>query len=249
MPYRARWTWENANVSHKPRKFAGFAPGKFNMTAVPAPFFTELLPLVDDLAELKVLLFCLYALPQKEGEFPYLRRADFAGNAELLHGLVAARPDADAEATLDDALARAVQRGALLTAGVTQHSETLTLYFVNTARGRRAVDQVRAGRWKPGDLNNPVEILPERPGIYELYEANIGLLTPMIADELKDMEQEFPVHWIEEAIREAVHYNKRSLRYIRAILERWRNESRDNQSGDDDGKRFISGEYGEFINH
>lgn len=236
-------------MSSRPRKFAGFAPGKFNMTPVPAPFFTELLPLVDDLAELKVLLFCMYALPQKEGEYPYLRRADFSGSAELMRGLVAARPDADAEATLDDALARAVQRAALLSADVVHNAETLTLYFINSTRGRRAVDQVRAGRWKPGDLSNPVEILPERPGIYELYEANIGLLTPMIADELKDMEQEFPLRWIEEAIREAVYYNKRSLRYIRAILERWRSESRDSQSGDDDGKRFISGEYGEFINH
>ena len=236
-------------MSRRPRSFAGFGPGKFNMTQVPAPFFTELLPLVDDLAELKVLLFCLYALPQKEGEFPYLRRDDFAGSAELMRGLAAARPDDDAEATLDDALARAVQRGALLSAEVRHDSRPLTLYFVNTSRGRRAIDQVRGGRWKPGDLSNPVEILPERPGIYELYESNISLLTPMIAEELKDMEQEFPVNWIEEAIREAVRYNKRSLRYIRAILERWRDESRDNHPADDDGKRFISGEYGEFINH
>lgn len=237
-------------MSGKPRKFAGFAPGQYQMTAVPAPFFSELLPLVDDLAELKVLLFCLYALPQKEGEYPYLRRADFGDNAALMRGLAAARPDDDPEATLDDALARAVQRAALLVANVQTAQGALDLYFINSVRGRRAVDQVRAGRWQPGDLNNPVEILPERPGIYELYEANIGLLTPVIADDLKDMEQEFPAFWIEDAIRESVRQNKRSLRYIRAILERRSSQSRERSYGDDDdGTRFIAGEYGDIINH
>jgi len=58
----------------------------------------------------------------------------------------------------------------------------------------------------------------DRPNIFILYEQNIGLLTPPIADELRQAEQTYPAGWIEEAFREAVSLNKRSWRYIRAIL-------------------------------
>jgi DnaD/phage-associated family protein len=62
--------------------------------------------------------------------------------------------------------------------------------------------------------------------IFVLYEQNIGLLTPMIADELRDAEKTYPAEWIEDAMQEAVHLNKRSWRYVRRILERWRVEGR-----------------------
>ena len=65
-----------------------------------------------------------------------------------------------------------------------------------------------------------------RPDIFVLYEQNIGLLTPPIADELRQAEQTYPAGWIEEAFREAVALNKRSWRYIHAILERWRTQGR-----------------------
>ena len=65
-----------------------------------------------------------------------------------------------------------------------------------------------------------------RPNIFTLYEQNIGLLTPPNADELRPAEQIYPVGWIEEAFSEAVALNKRSWRYIHAILERWRTQGR-----------------------
>jgi DNA replication protein len=236
-------------------KFPGFPPGPFSMTFLPAPFFDQLLPLINDLAELKVLLFCFWALPQKEGRFAYLRRTDFAGNAPLMQGIAVTDPDADPETLLDAALERALAHGTLLRAEVVcSDGSREALYFVNTERGRAAVEQVNAGQWRPGDLENPVEILPERPNIYRLYERNIGVLAPMIVEELKDAEKEFPAHWLEEAMREAVANNKRSIRYIRAILERWRAEGRDSDESDqrlaqEDGKRYISGKYADFIKY
>ena len=59
-----------------------------------------------------------------------------------------------------------------------------------------------------------------------LYEQNIGMLTPMIADELRDAERHYPAEWIADAFREAVELNKRSWRYVVRILERWRVEGR-----------------------
>ncbi|MBC6934662.1 MAG: DnaD domain protein [Chloroflexi bacterium] len=235
------------------QKFNGFPPGKVRMVEMPAPFFAELLPLVDDLAELKVILFCFWALPQKDERFRYLRRQDFADSPDLMRGLAAADPDADPDDTLDAALGRAVERGALLCADVTAENGRETLYFANTALGRTAVQQVQQGRWKPFDTVNPVEILPERPNIYRLYEENIGPLTAMIADALKDAEKDYPSHWIEEAIREAVENNKRSWRYIQRILKRWESEGKSReiagQYPEQDGQSYVTGELSRFIKH
>lgn len=232
-------------------KFQGFPPGKARMVEVPARFFSDLLPLIDDLAELKLLLFCFWALPQKEEKFRYLRRRDFAGNQALMQGLKVTEPDADPETLLDAALDRAVERAALLRADVQLESGAERLYFANTALGRLAVEQLRAGSWKPGNLDNPVEILPERPNIYRLYEANIGPLTAMIGDALKDAEKEYPQHWIEEAIREAVERNKRSWRYIQTILKRWETEGKSREvpgrPAGQNGQEYVTGRFADFI--
>lgn len=230
--------------------FKGFAPGGTHMIHLPEAFFTDLLPLVDDLAELKVLLFCFWALPQQEGRFRYLRRHDFANNEPLMQGLATLDASTSPADTLDAALANAVQRGALLEITVTLSNGPETLYFVNTERGRTAVAQIEAGAFRPGEDDDRVEILPPRPTIYRLYEDNIGPLTPMIADSLKDMVQEFPAHWLEEAVEIAVDANKRSLRYIRAILDRWRRDGRpETEQTEEEGSRFVSGRYADFIDH
>ena len=58
-----------------------------------------------------------------------------------------------------------------------------------------------------------------RPNIYTLYEENIGPLTALIAEELREAEETYPADWIEEAFREAVRMNKRNWKYVHAILK------------------------------
>jgi DNA replication protein len=236
------------------QKFDGFPAGsKLSPTAFPAQFFSDLLPMIDDLAELKITMFCFWALHQKEGRFRYLRREDFFGDAALKQGLLAVQPDTELDTILDAALTRALERGTLICAKVALDTGDETLYFVNTERGRTAVEQVNTGAWQPGDAKNPVEILPERPNIYRLYEANIGALTPIIADHLKDAEKDFPLDWIQEAIRAAVENNKRSWRYIQAILKRREKDGKHGESTrrspGQDGQSYITGEYADFIEH
>jgi DnaD/phage-associated family protein len=62
--------------------------------------------------------------------------------------------------------------------------------------------------------------------IFSVYESNIGLLTPMVSEELKDIEKEYPVDWIEDAIKVSVQANVRKLSYIKAVLSRWRTDGR-----------------------
>lgn len=208
--------------------FKGFPQGKVRLIPIPAPFFRELLPQIDHLGELKVSLYAFWRLSHKEGNFRYLRRSDFAGDEQFMQGLANATDEA--LLALDDALARAVQRGTLLQATISQEVGDVSLYFLNSPRGREAVQIIARGEWRPsGQPDQPVEILEEMPNIYRLYEENIGPLTPLIADALRLAEAEYPTHWIEDALRIAVENNARNWHYVEAILERWQEKGRDDQ--------------------
>jgi DNA replication protein len=73
---------------------------------------------------------------------------------------------------------------------------------------------------------NNVQVQIERPNIFVLYEQNIGLLSPLIAEELRDAADHYPADWIEAAFREAVMHNKRNWKYISAILRHKETEGR-----------------------
>jgi len=60
------------------------------------------------------------------------------------------------------------------------------------------------------------------PTISRDYEAEIGIITPMIADELREASTAYPVQWTLDAIHEAAIQNKRGWKYVLAILERWK---------------------------
>ena len=75
-----------------------------------------------------------------------------------------------------------------------------------------------------------VSVKRDEVNAFTLYESNIGVLTPLIADTLGDAEKEYTLDWIKDAIGLAVLNNKRNWRYCETILKRWK------ESGKDDGK-------------
>jgi DnaD/phage-associated family protein len=83
-------------------------------------------------------------------------------------------------------------------------------------RGAVAVPSVV---WE-GDVEPRIAADP--PNAFRLYEQNIGPLTPLIADQITQAIRDYPADWIEDAIGEAVAYNRRSWRYIVRILENWK---------------------------
>ena len=57
--------------------------------------------------------------------------------------------------------------------------------------------------------------------ISKAYESEIGLITSMIADDLKEASTVYPLKWVLDAIHEAAVQNKRGWKYCLAILKRW----------------------------
>ena len=206
--------------------FQGFPEGKVHLTPIPAFFFTELLPEIDHLGELKTTFYAFWRLDHKEGAFRYLSYTDFSQDERFMAGM--GSDPQDAEAQLSQSLELAVERGSLLRVPVTLEHGEESLYFLNSSKGRAAVQAIERGEWRPtGDKLEPVDIWEEAPNIFRLYEENIGPLTPMIAEMLRDAEETYPAQWIEEAIHLAVENNARNWRYVTAILSRWQEKGRD----------------------
>lgn len=230
--------------AHQPAGFIGFPDAKLRPVAIPDLFFTDLLPQIDDLAELKLTLHCFWLLNEQSGEYRYLRGDDLRNDATLLASLTLDSDLRTPAAALEDALARAVARNTLLRLEIdlgAQQGDAPPIreewFFVNTQKGRQAIALIRQGRLREVQSAIPDEarIRVQRPNIFVIYEQNIGLLTPIIADQLRDLEKTYAPEWIQEAFEIAIGRNKRNLRYIQNILKRWETEGRD--AGESGGRR------------
>lgn len=56
---------------------------------------------------------------------------------------------------------------------------------------------------------------------FKVYEKNIGMMTPFIADGIDNWLKTYPEEWIPAAIDEAVKNSARNFKYCDAILKRW----------------------------
>lgn len=209
-------------------RFSGFPDGSLQATVIPSLFFSELLARIDDLGELKLALYLFWRLGRKKAYPRFLTRRELETDATIRGGLAALGDDA-----LGTALERLVSDGLLLRRLMELKSEPQECYFLNTASGRKAVGDLESGTIDLGQVVLPETPpdRPPRPNVFELYEQNVGLLTPLIVDELKEAERLYPGEWIEEAFRQAVAYNRRSWKYVQRILERWSVEGKRGEAG------------------
>ncbi len=190
------------------RPFSGFTPGSLAV-AVPNPFFTQVLPSIERVEELVVSVYFFFAQGRKRGTVRVLSEAELTTDPLLLQAM--SRHSSDPAEAIRQGLALAVQRGALLRA---EDAEGAAHYALNTPANRRALRTLSLREAAPAGGGLP-------SSIFRLYEDNIGTITPLIAEELRQAEERYPWSWIEAAFREAVEMNKRSWRYIKAILRRW----------------------------
>jgi DNA replication protein len=232
-------------------QFKGF-PSKMKFTAVPDSFLTKLLPQINDIAELKTTLHIFRTLYQKRGYPRFTTYKELAASKSLMSGL---KGDEPPDKALRRALEMATGRGTIVHLALERDGKPEDIYFLNAESDRQAVAKIQNGELKLSGLQvrEPAYIdTGEAPDIFSLYEQNIGMLTPMIADELRDAEQLYPQDWIRDAIREAVTLNKRSWRYIAKILENWSAEGKSDGTHRGDSKktgpdRYLKQKYGHII--
>lgn len=224
--------------------FSGFSEGKADPTPIPAGFYTELLPAIDDLGELRLTLYAFWALARKPAAARYLRQAELLDDRLLIEMFGAPAPEA--ESRLAAALERCVARGTLLKVRPSGEAEGEPLFLLSTPRGRALAEGLVRGEWKPGDESAPVELILDRPNIFNLYEQNIGPLTPMMAEHLREAEASYPAAWIEQAIGIAVENNVRKWSYVQAILDGWQRQGRDDRedrgNSEKARRRYLKGE-------
>jgi DNA replication protein len=225
--------------------FTGF-PADDAQVEVPASFFSELLPTIEDLVELKVILFLLRDRAQAGCSRPH--------SLENLAELCPPQPldTAASCGALKRSVERAAARGSLIEIVVSRGDEVASLYVLNDERGRLLAHAVESGQVDTLESAlGPAAWRVARPNIFALYEQNVGLLQPLIAEELREAERTYPRNWIEEAFRIAVERNVRNWRYVRAILERWAREGKRDafEQGDSasDDRRYVEGKYDHLI--
>jgi DnaD/phage-associated family protein len=232
------------------KKFDGFPDGDLRSLPVPDLLFTGLVRDIDHLGELKLVLHLIW-LRQRQGQTA-VSYAQMASDETLARSL--ANLGEDGERCLKESLARSVERGSLLHLTVDSRAGCQEIYCLNSEGGRLAMDQIRSGELVvPSGPQAESPSVDERPNIFQLYEENIGLLSPILADELRDAEASYPAEWIEEAFHIAAANNVRKWRYIQAILERWATQGKDDGSSRKDREEpkrwYTDEEFEQFFLH
>jgi DNA replication protein len=219
--------------------FQGF-PARLRFTPIPDLFINKLsVELNRD--ELRLMLLVFSLLYQKRGFPRYITGDELAKQATLLE-----------ISNQKAALVRLLQMGFLLELITTDNTP---VYMINNTEGQKTSEQIDNDELKLGAIETTPTSTPQTvlPDIFTLYEQNIGLITPMVAEELKDALNTYREGWIQDAIKEAVSLNKRNWKYIRRILERWSIEGKaelspnGTHSQNIDSDKYIQGRYGRIV--
>jgi DnaD/phage-associated family protein len=230
-------------------EFNGF-PGRLQYTPVPNLVFSSLAAGISDIVELKVLLHVFEIIYPKKGNIRFVTAQEMATHPSVVNDLKG-KSAGEIEQVLS-----ALSAKNILAAWPLSGVEAAA-YFINNEANRKLIERIRSGELSlpeikiSSPLPEPVAAQPE--DIFTLYEQNIGLITPLIADELKEAAQHYPEGWLKEAFREAVNQNKRNWKYISRILERWATEGkkdgtyRGNLKTSADPDKYVRGKYGHMV--
>jgi DNA replication protein len=215
--------------------FAGFVELERDAVSIPLRFFTEVLPDITSIGELRVTLAFFHLLQEHGGyDAPIPERALLDDRTLRQAFRVDGIPTGEVREAVLISLDRAVARGTLLRVVSRTGRQTAAWYFLHTTVARELVAAVQRGAIAPPAAmwvnDRQPEVTSDPPTSFYLYEQNIGPLTPMVADRIARAMDDYPSAWIEDAIAEAVTYNRRSWRYIERILETWSEQGRPDRS-------------------
>jgi DnaD/phage-associated family protein len=182
----------------------------------PIEILTKVLKKIENIETIKFLIFTLYRFQAENLKIQFFTKSQIESSNSLSEILADIKK-------LDIILKELVELGVFISIETNYKNKKEQLYFLNNARNRAAIRAIETGEWLP--KSNVEEItFVNRPNIYQLYEDNIGALTPIIAELLDEAEKEYSYPWIEEAFKLAVKKDARNWAYVEAILKRWKKD-------------------------
>lgn len=224
--------------------FEGFSTE--NLVSLPPEFFAQVLPAISNAAELRVTLHVFWLVSRQRGRAKRVAWDELVADDLLARSLRAISPLRPLAELIAEGLGYAIERSTLLHVISTEAGRVVNWYLVNTPANRSWAE-----RQPDATLDQPPLTVPEPPSVFTLYEQNIGLLTPMIVEELRDAHVRYPAAWLVEAMQAAVEANIRNWRYIRRILERWESDGRQpaphRSEQPFDLQKYTTGKYAAFF--
>jgi DnaD/phage-associated family protein len=205
--------------------FGGFIVGSAPPVSIPAEFFNDLLPRISSIEEVQTTLTAFRIISETGGLEAPIAESSLLRDSGLRHAMRVDGSPREPDRRITLGLDLAVARGTLLRFSATSGRSDAVWYYVNTTVNRAMLAAMARGAVAAPDVvwhgAKAPEITLELPNAFRLYEQNIGPLTPLLADQISRAIEDYPAEWIEEAIGEAVAYNRRSWRYVSRILENW----------------------------
>lgn len=111
-------------------------------------------------------------------------------------------------------------------AGVTRN-DSVTVTHVTPIDNKRQEENRK-------DNNKPEVVVVDDSARYRhacdlIHQNGFGMMTPLMAEQVHTMLQEFPDEWIDKAFEVAVKANKRRFDYALGVLENWRRDGFDSK--------------------
>ncbi len=220
--------------SDKPSAVTGLVLNPGETLPIPVSFLNDVAPSITSIEELQVSLAAFRLLDAAGGFQEPLAEKSILRDRTLRSALRVDGSPRAPDARIAKGVELAIARGLLVRLVSVESRKRATFYYLNTPENRSSIRLMETGQLAAPRVlwpdEHPPSITIDRPNAFRLYEQNIGPLTPLIADQISRAIEEYPDDWIEDALSEAVAYNRRSWRYVTRILENWQAFGRQDKS-------------------
>jgi DnaD/phage-associated family protein len=194
---------------------------------IPRTYFDDRLAQATTYDELQVLLATIRLLAESANDSGEIEEESIMRDTQLNAVLSTTATSQSSTSRIIRALNQAVIRGALLRLSVLTKGRQRIVYQL-ADRDVPISDSAEIDETAfDGDATLPSSLHDaQAASVYAAYEDNIGMLTPLVADQIRLALELYPASWIHEAIGEAVAYNRRQWRYIQRVLQNWSADGR-----------------------
>lgn len=222
---------------------------------IPSSFFDHHLSRIRDLAAMKVLLTLYLHLRDLDPNAPFVSEEEIFADRQLVNGVRMAGSNREPVDEIRRGIDVLAAHDAIVRIVVEEDGAESYWLMPKSPNNQRILSVFASGSrafpYRQARTQTKARVAIERPNAFRLFEQNVGVVTPLIADQIIEAIEIYPAGWIEDAINEAVSLNRRNWRYIQRILERWSTEGRGDEayrrnqssSGFVEPEKYLRGKY------